>query len=341
MPASCPAAVLKVYSTCKCKFNKLTSEKLLYRKKIAKFAVSQSACGKSMNLRQRAPACGYFANLLSMEQQQLSKSMVANPRVWRLAMRLDRDALQVMLYSPIEDNSMIYRSIPLAQSAQSPLRALEDAVYDNPLLLSDFERVYLLAASQPWLLVPTEAAADADDCEALMAAAYPDHRLDPVLSCDTGTPDATLLLGMEPDLAGFINRTFLAVRISHPIAALSRYFAASISRGNTIKTMVNLHSDRLDIISIDRGKLLLANTFRYQSTDDALYYTLACRQSLQLADSDEIFLSGDAKAREALMPRLRQYVPSVMPMIFPSQMFSAGRQAMNVPFDLIVMPLCE
>jgi hypothetical protein len=45
--------------------------------------------------------------------------------------------------------------------------------------------------------------------------------------------------------------------------------------------------------------------------------------------------------REAIMPELRRYINYVMPVIFPSAMFRAGREAMNAPFELIVLPLCE
>ena len=103
-----------------------------------------------------------------------------------------------------------------------------------------------------------------------------------------------------------------------------------------------MRDDRLDLLAFGKDSLLLANTFRYRDPMDAVYYILACRQSLGLdAGSDELFLAGDKGVRETITPTLREYLAYVMPVIFPSAMFKAGKEALNAPFDLIVLPLCE
>jgi hypothetical protein len=56
---------------------------------------------------------------------------------------------------------------------------------------------------------------------------------------------------------------------------------------------------------------------------------------------DEIILAGDPASRAALSPLLRRYVRYVMPAIFPSTMFRAGRAALRTPFELVVAPLVE
>ena len=55
--------------------------------------------------------------------------------------------------------------------------------------------------------------------------------------------------------------------------------------------------------------------------------------------TDSILLSGDRDLREQLNQMLRAYHARVMPVIFPPEMFKAGREAMSAPFDLIVAPL--
>jgi hypothetical protein len=50
---------------------------------------------------------------------------------------------------------------------------------------------------------------------------------------------------------------------------------------------------------------------------------------------------GDVALREQIMPELRRFVNYVMPVIFPSTMFRAGKEALNAPFELILLPLCE
>ena len=63
---------------------------------------------------------------------------------------------------------------------------------------------------------------------------------------------------------------------------------------------------------------------------------------LNLDDSnDEMLIAGNNSAREAITTTLREYLAYVMPVIFPSEMFKAGKDALNAPFDLIVLPICE
>lgn len=62
----------------------------------------------------------------------LSAGAIANPRLWRLGMELDMDGatLAVAAASSVGEEDMLVRRIGLA-SGIAPLRALEDAVYDN------------------------------------------------------------------------------------------------------------------------------------------------------------------------------------------------------------------
>ena len=86
----------------------------------------------------------------------------------------------------------------------------------------------------------------------------------------------------------------------------------------------------------------MANTFHFKNPDDAVYYLLACRKNLGLDPyNDDLSLAGDQSIREKLMPMLRSFIARVIPVIFPPQMFKAGKDAMLAPFDLIVTPLCD
>lgn len=275
-----------------------------------------------------------------MAQAIIEREMIKEPRLWRLALRLDSRALHVMLYNVVEDNSLIYREILLDGAAPSMLRALEDAVYDNPALLSDFARIDCVVDTSVCLTVPT--ALDKTEMRyRLMAEAYPDFEGETV-SCPLQGLDVSILMGVDSEILGFLRRTFNNPSIHHHLAPLCRYFHGKSRLGNTGKMYANFHDSRLDLIAFGKDSLSLANTFEYREPMDAVYYILACRRMLGLdASSDELFLAGDNDARDAVSATLREYLAYVMPVIFPSSMFRAGRDAMRAPFDLIVLPLCE
>ena len=53
----------------------------------------------------------------------------------------------------------------------------------------------------------------------------------------------------------------------------------------------------------------------------------------------ELFIAGERELRAQTSALLRRYVRFVMPVIFPSSMFRAGRAAFDAPFEAIVAPL--
>lgn len=271
-----------------------------------------------------------------MFSDKLTKDMIQQPQLWRLAMEVSDERLQVVMYSIHEDNSLIFRNIPLDASAQSPLAALEDAIYENPLLLSDFSKVDCLIDTSRFTVVPSEIRSD-DLRRRLLASLWPDDGYE-VVADDIPGCRATILTAVDSGVGGFIGRTFIDADVSNRIAPLATYFAGKSRLGNSGKMFVNLHGRAMDIISFGRDTLRMANTIVFESAEDAVYYILASAKVTEFSvGSDELMICGDGAMREQLMPMLRRYISYVMPVVFPSAMMRAGKDAMSVPFELIVL----
>ncbi len=275
-----------------------------------------------------------------MNQGVLDKELIKNPQLWRMGLRINDDVLHVVLYCIVENNSLIHREIPLDKAAPSPLKALEDAIYENQLLLSDFHRVDCVVETDNFVIVPSEITS-VDVREKIMATSFPEFAGE-IIANDLTGQSATILMGLTEEFIGFLRRTFNNPKIYHHLYPLCRYFHNKSRLGNTGKMYAYMRGDHMDVMAFGKESLLLANTFSYRDPMDAVYYILSCRKMLNLdANSDEMFLAGDNATREAITPILRKYLEYVLPVIFPSSMFKAGKDAMNAPFDLIVLPLCE
>ncbi len=265
---------------------------------------------------------------------------IENPEIYNLLLRVGTDALHAVIYSIVEDNSLIYRRFDLDPAATARIGAVENVIYDNPALLSDFRRVYCVVQTRNYAFVPASCESE-NDRRLLFGAAFPEKKLEMRVE-DSGTSNAVILTGIEPELRAFVNRTYQRASIMSHISSLCRYATLRTGQGNKVKMLANIRRDSLDIIVVDGRTLLLANTFSFSKPEDALYYLLACRKRLGLDPrTDELLLAGDHAMRETLTPMLRNFVGRVMPVIFPPQMFKAGKDAMLAPFDLIITPLCE
>ena len=274
------------------------------------------------------------------QDNKLDKDLIKNTHLWRLIMRIDDKKLHVVLFCSLEDNSLIYREIQFDGAAQSLQKALEEAIYENPLLLSDFDRVDCIIETNKFTIIPSEID-NSDVKERIFKETFTSFDGEIIENNLIGL-NANILMGMQRDLLNFIRRTFNNPNIFHNLTPLCQFFHKKSRSGNAAKMYAHLHDNHLDLIAFDKDSLRLANSFKFRDPMDAVYYIIACRKMLNLDDSnDEMLIAGNNTAREAITATLREYLAYVMPVIFPSEMFKAGKDAFNAPFDLIVLPICE
>lgn len=269
---------------------------------------------------------------------ELTKDMIDNPSLWRLSLEVDKEKVEVAINTPIEDHALIYRTLAL-DASMSTLSAFEDAIYDNPLLLADFKKVDVLVDTPRFTIVPSEIT-DEEVREEIIRAVWPDPGY--VVVANSLPTGDTLLCAVEEGMAAFVHRTFLDSEILHPMSVLVRYFSRISGLGNTSKLYCRLRKGYVDVIGFSKGKLCVATSIEADSIADIVYYILATAQTAGMnLDNDEIFIYGNSAQRDAAMEKLRDFARYVMPVIFPSQLFKSGKDALKVPFELIILPLCE
>lgn len=275
----------------------------------------------------------------------LEPNLVPNPQTCRMALRVSPEALDMVIVSRVNDNALIWRRLPMPDSADSDgaisVRSLEEVVYDNRLLLSDFAAVDVLIDTPRFMAIPNETAADTGKVEEIFGSLYPDDEQDVIVS--RATDDAAIAFSADPALTAFLRRTFGAgVRISHVIAPLVRFFAIKTRLGNNGKLHLHMDGRRATLIAFGREGLLMANTFRVNAAEDAVFYTLTAAHHLGFDNAtDRVIVSGDSDLRDSVLPLLRRSLSYVMPLIFPSDIFKLGRDALRAPFELIALPLID
>lgn len=268
----------------------------------------------------------------------LTKDLVNNPGYCRLDIRIGVATLDVMIYNPLEDNSLLLRRTELSSDRAEALKQIETFIYDNPLLLSDFKVVTALMESKSFMTVPAQIAESCDHLKLMREADSDTDARAVVIEDSLDAFDARMLTPLDAPTANFLRRTFPNIRLHNAIYPFTRYCHANLTKGNTAKAFINIREKSLDIVVMSSNTLNLINRFEYRDINDAAFYILNCTDDEEIS---EILIGGDREQRDALMPLLRKFRPYVMPMIFPSAMFKAGAESMKAPFDLIILPLCE
>lgn len=258
---------------------------------------------------------------------------------YTLMMRITASELQYIYYHPAEDGSMVSKRIALPQGDEHA-HAVEQAVYAHEILLQPFKRVYVVLPSTRFVIVPNEVATQSDNSH-YYEKLYKGNN-DYVIESRMPHTGAVMLSGADSRIVSFVNRTFETPTLLHPLTALCEYFYRKSRLGNHRKMYVHLLNGRMDVVCYGREGLLLANTYDYLHSNDAAYHLLNVWRQLGLDQRrDEVQLVGDVDTRRELSNLLRNYILTVVPVIFPSHSHVLGSDAMQIPFDLTALSLCE
>ena len=269
----------------------------------------------------------------------MEESVSIDTSHYTLMLRITPGELQYVYYHPAEDGSMVSKRIVLP-SGEEYAQAIEQAVYAHEILLQPFNRVYVVLPSTHFVIVPNEVATQSDNsCYYEMLNPCGDEYVIESRMPHTG---AVMLSGADKRVVSFVNRTFDTPTLLHPLTALCEYFYRKSRLGNHRKMYVHLLHGRMDVVCYGREGLLLANTYDYRHSNDAAYHILNVWKQLGLDQRrDEVQLVGDIDTRRELSNLLRNYILTVVPVIFPSHSHVLGSDAMQIPFDLTALSLCE
>ena len=269
----------------------------------------------------------------------MKEQSVIDTTKYVLMLRIERDELTYAYYHPAEDNSLVYERIALHRG-DTLLQGVERELYAREILLQSFRKVYVVLPSSHHALVPTEVATK-EDSSLYYKGLYPNDEVE-IVESRIPHVGAVMLWGADRDVVSFVRRTFDCPTLLHPLAPLCEYFFRKSRMGNQSKMYLHLYRGRMDVVCYGREGLQLANTYSYNSANDAAYHVLNVWKQLGLDQRrDEVHIAGDATIRRELSTLLRNYILTVVPVIFPSNCLVLGSDAMQIPFDLTALSLCE
>ena len=278
---------------------------------------------------------------------------IDHTELWSLELHITGEQLKVLLYSKAQANSLITRTLALDLSTGSQLKAVEAAVYDNQLLLSEFKEVSVVVDSRHFVLLPPDFSADdtaapdgASSAQAALDAAFGTKGNADVecAFCQMPRCAAAVAFEVPKGLDAFLRRTFFQPRVVHRLYPLCEHFARLNEGSGMSRLHINYDPDgqTMDLAAFSHGRLAMANTFTFRSPADAAFYALHAWSSLGFDSlNDEVQITGSRTMREATAPMLRKYVSYVMPAIFPAAALRIGHDAVNAPLELILLALCE
>lgn len=275
----------------------------------------------------------------------IDKEAVTAPGRCHLILDVDDSRLGVAVVDPLTSPSTpVWREVPLSEgiapsgaaSVASPserlVRMLEEAVYDNPVLLAGFLTVDVILHA-PWFALLPPGVSEGE-CRDILDASMPREAADATMIAVPSDGDMSPRFVMYADtpLVDFLRRTFSNPVFRHPLEVMASWFRHTDPLGVEGKMLARFSPTSLDLMAFGHSGLIFANTFCCLDPADAVYFILAVRDFLGIDADGELLLAGDAASREAVTPILRRYVGFAMPLPLPPR--SCGPESDGIPFHV-------
>ncbi|MEG1617821.1 MAG: DUF3822 family protein [Bacteroidales bacterium] len=257
---------------------------------------------------------------------------------YTLSIRLMPDGFSFSIHNFLLENSFCYES-HIFPAGKCFLSALEESILRNEQLLLPFGKINVLVASNRFTLVPEPFYADSEKEKLFDFNLNRAHEV--ILTNRMKQTGAVNIYGIEKDVYAFLLRTFHNPNFFHHISVLTEYFAGRSKLGNSAKMICQYRPGMIDIICFRKGKLLLANSFKALHPNDATYFILNCWKNSGLdAEGDTLQITGDQKLCQEVSSLLTPYLAHIEPIVFPTQIFTMGKESIKSPFDLIALDIC-
>ena len=278
-----------------------------------------------------------------MYMATLDKDSLARPELWRLVIMIGPRTMDVVLYPPVAREEIVWHRFDLDPAAPTPLKAIEDIIYENPLLLSNYRKIDCIIDSPRRVMVPCDATAEQAELF-LSATIAKEPASESILHSDTGC-DARMIQSVDAEILPFLKRTFYNASFHGKLSLLTNYFANHTENSGSIKIRALVRDSKLTFIALQNNHLLAANDFNYQSVTDAAYYLLASMKNLCIEPTCpelDFAIHGESlTATGTLTEILRRYVPSIKAIPFPTLRFRASKSTLQIPFPMLILPICE
>lgn len=229
----------------------------------------------------------------------------ADPRRYNLILTLGTSRLQgwFVPYGRTDVAPVKVVDTTYTPDADRTLTQIENSVYDNPILLEEYDSRIIVDTTRQ-LLFPAQAPQSL--IEQAMNRFYECDSSDVFVNrLDSATLAFTLCRGLK----SFLGRTFAGVSPMHRLTPLYKRFANETDAPGITRVYADLDAPYLHLLAFNGTSLLHASTHRAATTADAAYFIFTLRQRLGLAtDSVKIKVSGTVAERRELMTLLRRHL---------------------------------
>ena len=201
------------------------------------------------------------------------------------------DGLSFWGYIPAEKDSFFMETF-LFDPNMTVVDSLRNVFFANPCFSYPYQSCYVLNTSAKYTMVADPVFVEKEK-ERLFFFCHPKDKSLKVLAQPIKVLSASILFGVDKEIYAFLLRSLVN---PHFIHSLSPLIIAWINKSRLIfpKLMhVVVHENTIDVLCVEHGELLFANSYDYENYNDVIYYIMyICKQTGFHQLDDYLTISG-------------------------------------------------
>ena len=228
-----------------------------------------------------------------------------------LSIRFIPDGLCFIVFN--RQHKKILHFSEITEKGKDPKILLREHVSDNPLLRSPFGEIFCMWDTPLYTLLPDAIFSEENSARFWELNFGENSAGDFSLFSDKlKWFDIINIYAVPAGYASLLKELFPSVQFINQQSVQIIDSLLGNKKENSSQVYLQIHPDFFDALVLRKGKIILANSYRFQHKDEFLYFSINLFEQLQLDPcSTEIILSGETNGKDEKTIALRKYIRTV------------------------------
>lgn len=230
-----------------------------------------------------------------------------------LVLQISAEMLVLAVLDNLTNDFLAFEKYPLKKitADQSIADQLDKIVADHEWLGAGFKRVDASIVTERFTLVPA-AFFDSTKISDYLKFNHPVSEDDLIVNDVLRNAEARNVYAMDAKLEKSLKKISSSVRIRHHFSPLIERTLSVNKNKAARRALAHVQNQRFDLVISEGGKLLLANSFTFQTSEDFIYYLLfACEQLKMNPEELDLEITGEIETDSALSNIAKKYIRNV------------------------------
>lgn len=208
---------------------------------------------------------------------------------------------------------------------------LRNAIKEHDFLSMHYKHVIVMLDNSPTTFIPFELFEE-EQATPQYLYNFPELKDRVVLYSILKKTPTVILFSIEKSTFQLLNEQFGELTFSPTLSSIIEYCSEKSRSDDHINMYLYLRKRVMDILCLNRNKILFCNTFAASDNNDRMYYALYVWKQMNMSqEKDKLFLFGNKEGNE-LKTVMDKYVRQISILNF---------QVDNIPLDIQTFFLCE